>query len=341
MDQWAFFDELKAGTVRNVYFFYGPEAFIRRSALAALEKKILFPGLESMNKTVLSGAGAQAIIESCETLPMMSDYRLIVVTDCALLSSGKAKDEAQDSEALSGYLSRVPPTTCLVFDAGAAVDKRKALTKALLKLPGSVSFDALDDAHLFRWMNQQLRPLGKRMGREACETMAFVSGRDLTLLSGELLKLAAYAEGREELTGEDVEAVATHTAECTVFSMVDAISAGKAQEAFSLLNVLLYAGEARIGILAMITRHYRQMMHLCAMREERAGQGQMAKALGVPPFAVTRLLRQTGRATFEQMRARVEWCVQTDYDIKRGAMREDAALERLMLLLMERENGAF
>ena len=37
MDQWAFFDELKAGTVRNVYCFYGPEALIRRSALSALE----------------------------------------------------------------------------------------------------------------------------------------------------------------------------------------------------------------------------------------------------------------------------------------------------------------
>lgn len=337
MDQWAFFDELKAGTVRNVYLFYGPEAFIRRSALASLEKKLLFPGLESMNKTVLSGASAQAIIESCETLPMMSDYRLIVVTDCALLASGKAKDEAQDSEALVGYMSRVPPTTCLVFDAGTAVDKRKALTKALMKLPGAVSFDALDDAHLFRWMNQQLRPLGKRMSREACEALAFVSGRDLTMLSGELMKLAAYAGEREDVTHEDVTAVATRTVECTVFAMVDAISAGKVQEAFSLLNVLLYAGEARIGILAMITRHYRQMMHLCTMRDERAAQGQMAKALGVPPFAVTRLLRQTGRVPFEQMRACVALCVQTDYDIKRGALREDAALERLIFLLTQRE----
>ncbi len=26
MDQWAFFDEVKAGTVRNAYLFYGPEA---------------------------------------------------------------------------------------------------------------------------------------------------------------------------------------------------------------------------------------------------------------------------------------------------------------------------
>lgn len=335
MDQWAFFDSLKAGTVHNVYLFYGPEAYIRRSALAALEKKVLMPGLEGMNRTVMSAPSAQAIIENCETLPMMSDYRLIIVQDCGLLAPGKAKDETQDSELLAAYLARVPETTCLVFDAGEGVDKRKKLSKALLALPGAVSFDALDDTQLMRWIGQQLRPLGKKMDRAACEALAFTSGRDLTMLSGELNKLAAYVGEREMITPQDVDQIATHTAECTVFAMVDALSAGRVKDAFELLGVLLSAGEQRIGILAMITRHYRQMMHLCAMQQERMQQGQMAKALGVPPFALTRLSKQVGRRTYDTLKRSVDQCVQADYDIKRGAMREDAALDRLMLTLSQ------
>ena len=335
MDQWAFFAELKAGTVRNVYCFYGPEAFIRRSAVAKLREKVLMPGLESMNETVLSAPTAQQIIESCETLPMMSDYRLIIVRDCALAQSGKAKDEAQESAALCEYLPRVPETTCLLFDLGEGVDKRKKLSQALMKLPGAVSFDALDDAQLARWMGQTLRPLGKRMDRAACEALAFTSGRDLTLLSGELQKLAAYVGERTEITEQDIEQVATHTAECTVFAMVDAITEGRAQQAFELLGVLLQGGEQRIGILAMITRQYRQMMHLCALMRERVPQGQQAKLLGVPPFALTRLSRQVGKRSYEALRGCVEACVQADYDIKRGALREDAALEQLMLRLLD------
>ena len=335
MDQWAFFDELKAGTVRNVYCFYGPEAFIRRSAVAKLREKVLMPGLESMNETVLSAPTAQQIIESCETLPMMSDYRLIIVRDCALAQSGKAKDEAQESAALCEYLPRVPETTCLLFDLGEGVDKRKKLSQALMKLPGAVSFDALDDAQLARWMGQTLRPLGKRMDRAACEALAFTSGRDLTLLCGELQKLAAYVGERTEITEQDIEQVATHTAECTVFAMVDAITEGRAQQAFGLLGVLLQGGEQRIGILAMITRQYRQMMHLCALLRERVPQGQQAKLLGVPPFALTRLSRQVGKRSYEALRGCVEACVQADYDIKRGALREDAALEQLMLRLLD------
>ena len=335
MDQRAFFDELKAGTVRNVYCFYGPEAFIRRSAVAKLREKVLMPGLESMNETVLTAPTAQQIIESCETLPMMSDYRLIIVRDCALAQSGKAKDEAQESAALCEYLPRVPETTCLLFDLGDGVDKRKKLSQALMKLPGAVSFDALDDAQLARWMGQTLRPLGKRMDRAACEALAFTSGRDLTLLSGELQKLAAYVGERADITEQDIEQVATHTAECTVFSMVDAITEGRAQQAFELLGVLLQGGEQRIGILAMITRQYRQMMHLSALLRERVPQAQQAKLLGVPPFALTRLTRQVGKRTYDALRACVEACVQADYDIKRGALREDAALEQLMLRLLD------
>ena len=73
MDQWAFFDEFKAGMVRSVYLFYGPEAYIRKSALATLQKKLLMPGLEAMNCTFMQSPTAQQIVENCETLPMMGD----------------------------------------------------------------------------------------------------------------------------------------------------------------------------------------------------------------------------------------------------------------------------
>ena len=334
MDQQTFFKELKAGTVHNVYLFYGPETLIRKSALEQLKKRLLMPGLEGINCTTLQNPAAQQLIESCETLPMMSDYRLIIAEDCALLQTGRAKDEESDSAQLIDYIKRVPPTTCLVFYMNGAIDKRKKLTSALMKQPGVVSFDALDDAGLWRWMNQTLRRSGKTMAQDACELLAFQSGRDLTMLSGELQKLSAYAGEREEITAKDVDQIATKTAESTVFAMAEAISARKAQEAFSLLSVLLNGGEQRIGILAMITRHYRQMLHLCAMREDRVPQAQQAKLLGVPPFVLTKLTRQITGRTVATLKRDVEMCVQADYDIKRGAMREDAALDRLMLYLL-------
>ena len=332
MDQWAFFDEFKAGTVRNVYLFYGPEGYIRKSALATMQKKLLMQGLESMNCTFMQSPTAQQIIENCETLPMMGDWRLVIVQGLALLESGKAKDEAQESAALCDYLPRVPPTTCLVFECEAP-DKRKKLCQALMKLTGVVSFDTLSDARLAQWMNQTLKPLGKKMDAQACAQLAFTSGRDLTMLHGELQKLAAYVGERAVITQEDIERVATHTAECTVFAMVDALVDGQAQQAFSLLSVLLESGEERLGVLALITRQYRQMMYAKDMMDSRMPQPQMMKALGVPSFALNKLMRRAGRRTMAQLREQLDLCVKTDYDIKRGAVREEAGLDRLMLAL--------
>ena len=45
-------------------------------------------------------------------------------------------------------------------------------------------------------------------------------------------------------------------------------------------------GEQRIGVLALITRQYRQMLYAKDMQESRTPQAQMAKALGVKPDAV-------------------------------------------------------
>lgn len=135
MDQWAFFDEFKAGTVRNVYLFYGPEAYIRKSALATLQKKLLMPGLEAMNCTFMQSPTAQQIVENCETLPMMGDWRLVIVQGLALLESGKAKDEAQESKTLCDYIGRVPPSTCLVFECETP-DKRKKLCQTLMETAG-------------------------------------------------------------------------------------------------------------------------------------------------------------------------------------------------------------
>lgn len=335
MDQWAFFDEVKAGTVRNAYLFYGPEAYIRKSALTTLQKKLLTPGLEDMNCTFMQNPTAQQIVENCETLPMLDDWRLVIVQGLAPLESGKAKDEAQESKTLVDYIGRVPPSTCLVFECEAP-DKRKKLCQTLMKLPGAVSFDALSDARLTQWMNQTLRPMKKRMDANTCARLAFTSGRDLTMLNGELQKLAAYVGERETITAEDVEQIATHTAECTVFAMVDALVDGQAERAFSLLNVLLEGGEQRIGVLALITRQYRQMLYAKDMQESRTPQAQMAKALGVPPFALSQLTRRAGRRTMAQLKKQLALCVNADFDIKRGAVREEAALDRLMLALTEK-----
>lgn len=328
-----FFTALKQGEIARAYLFQGEEEHIKAKALEALRKKLLTQGFEALNETLLTNPPADDIIAAAETLPLMAERRLVVVRDSTLLSFGKAAAEEAEITKLAAYLERLPEFTCLVFYCRGLPDGRKKLTQALSKKACVVRFDPLADAALARWIRAQLRPLGKDISPENAAFLSFTAGRELLTLSQELSKLTAYLGERGEITRTDIETVVTPSLECTVFQLVDALIAGKEAEAFGRLRIMLENGEARIGILAMITRQYRNLLYVTLMQQEKLPEPEMQKRLGVQSFALRVLIRQARAFTSDTLRARLDLCVDTDYAIKSGRMREDAALERVIFLL--------
>lgn len=333
MDFQGFYQSLKENRIERIYVFSGQEEFIKASALRDLRKKILPEGLEEMNEALLENPGADALIAAAETLPMLGEKRLVVVKECALLTSGKAKDEAADSERLLEYIKNLPDTACIVFYMTANPDKRKKLTAALMKQACCVQFDPLDDINLAKWMRGRLKGHGKTISPGNAQLLAFTSGRDLTQLSGEIDKLVSFSGDRGEITQDDIESVATRTVECSIFELMDALVAGKRAQSLQLLSHLLESGEQRIGILAMMLRQYRQLLYLRMMMQDNLPQSEQMKRLAVAPFVYKRLLAQVKAYSIEKLKECVDLCVDADYAIKSGRMREDAALDRVMLIL--------
>jgi DNA polymerase III, delta subunit len=332
----GFFEALKQGDVRPLYLFEGEEEHIKGKALEALRKRLLPEGLEAVNETILVNPPASDVIAAAETLPLMAERRLVLVRDSALLSAGKAANEADDSKKLSDYLASPPETASIVFYCDQQPDGRKKLTQALRKMAAVVTFARLGDAALAKWMQQQTRPHGKTISYETAIALAFTAGREMLTLVQELSKLCAYADSRQEIIQADIDAVVTPSLECTVFQLVDALVDGKEAEAFRLLSVMLEHGESRIGILAMLARQYRHLLHLRLMAGAGVSEGEAQKRLGVPPFAFRRLVRQMEGVETDTLRNRLDLCVDMDYAIKSGKLREDAALERAMLILCKR-----
>jgi len=328
-----FFAALKNDQVARAYLFHGEEEFVKEKALSALRAKLLPAGLEDLNENILTAPRSDAVIAAAETLPMLADRRLVLVRDCALLTSGKAADESGESERLCGYLDNLPDTVCLVFYCRGNADGRKKLVTALEKKGMAVKFAPLDDAALGKWVRSQFKSQGKKITAEDAAYLTFVCGRELMNLSGEIGKLAAYAGNREEILRSDIDQVATRSLECTVFQLVDALVARKEGEAFRLLDIMLQAGEGRIGILAMLIRQYRLLTYLKLMQADGQSEDAMRSRLGVPSFAFRRLVQQARGMETAAVRQKLDLCVDTDFAIKSGKMREDAALERAMLKL--------
>ncbi len=323
MEYREFYDKLKEGSLPGLLLLHGEEEYVKRNALEALRSATLPEGLEVMNEAVFDGtADETALIEALETLPFMAERRLVIVRDHPLTGSGPGGDGAR----LIEYLPRMPEYATLAFYARGNADMRRKVPSAIQKAGGAVIFRPLDDRELNAFLARECQRRGKKIAAAAVERLVFLCGRDLTVLTLELDKIAAHAGERGSIGVADVEAVATPNLEANVFRMADALFDGKAAAAESLRRALLREGESPIMILAVLTRNLRQLHHAKLVLDAGLPRAEAEKAAGVSGYAASRVLNRASKMDAKALEKAKNACAQADYDIKSGVRSEDAAL---------------
>lgn len=340
MDHNAFFNQLKLGRIGRCYLFDGEEEYVKHEAWRQLYQALMPDGLEALNYSALHNPDTEELIMACETLPMMCERRLVTVYDYTPLSAPKRKDSAEEDvpakgsdASLTEYIGRLPDTVCLVFYVKGKADSRKALAKAIEKLQGHVVFDRLNESECCRWVKSQAKKAGYTLAQDMASYLVFTVGSDVSALKQELDKLFGYAQEHGTITAEDIDAICTKSTECTVFQMVDAQVDGRTDTAFILLNNLLYAGEDRMMVLAMLLRQYRLMYHVRRLTDEKVPSSSYAQLLGIAPFAAERTRRQAVRFPAEKLKAAYDYLLDYEYRIKQGAASQTACAENAMLQL--------
>ncbi len=331
-----FFSALRNGQIQKCYLFEGEEEFTKQAALKALREKTAGGDFAAMNDTRLTDPAPDALIAAAETLPFMSEKRFVEVRDSAMLLSGKPKDydESGAVKRLDAYLDDLPDTAVIVFSVRGKADSRKKLYQILKKKAQAVSFDPLDDRELSQWIARTLKKEGKKIGQAACQRLWFSAGRDLTLLNNEIGKLAAYTDGRDEVTEEDVQAVCVQSTEYKVFDMTDALLSGQGAKALRTLDGLLRDGEERLTLLSLVGRQCRQMRYAKALAAAGNQPGEIAAKMGVPPFIARKTLDTAKAYTMDQLGQMTRLCLDSEYLVKSGQLSDAGTLEKVMLQIL-------
>ncbi|MBR6028096.1 MAG: DNA polymerase III subunit delta [Clostridia bacterium] len=329
---------------------------MKQEALRALRERVLEPGLEDLNGVTLDNPGADQLIEACETVPVLSDRRLVVVRDFAGFRTKKAKgnaeagktdqgeEEAEASESgdgnaagkeIAAFLPRLPMSTVLVFAETGRVNKTTSLYKAVVKNGQEVSCDKLKGEALAGWIVERFRREGKLCPRSTAHTLIFVSGAESSLLEGEILKLCAYVGSREGITEDDVREAASASAEFSVFRMLDEVVSGSEARALELLHRMLVGGESPVGILAMLLRQYRLLQMILIMRSDRLSPEEMGQRTGLSGFPLEQYLKQAAIVKAGEVKFAVRLLVSTEYAFKTGRLPEKGLAETAVLELLE------
>ena len=338
MKREAFFQNVKKAAFERVYFFYGPEEYVKASALAALRGALLPEGLEMVNEAVLSNPSLEDLDAAAQTLPFMAERRLVVVNDLAALRQGRGEGEGEetatgDGKALLEWCAHAPDTACVVIYHEGKLDERRTLAKGLIALPGSVRFDYLVGEELRKWIVQAAERQGKRFEKAALNEFVPGAGEDLQAISGALEQVCAYTGEAAEIDLAAVRAIVRPPLDAKVFAMIDAIMAGNMARAQIAVKTLVDEGESRVGILALIIRQLRLMTDIRLLQDARKTAPEIAQALKLTDFVYRKTASSVRTLAAPEILVAYRRCVDADFQFKSGQIGEQAALDRAIFTL--------
>lgn len=331
-------DDIKNKKIRKLYLFFGPEEFLKKYYVESLEKILLTDEFRSLNRIVLEGKQDMGrLTDYCETLPVFSDRKLVIVKNSGLFKSKKKdgdvkkeKPQSQNDE-LYAFLQDLPEHVCLVFYE-AEVDKRlKAALDAVKKYGLAVEFEYQKPDELIRWISRKFKASGREIDPSTAARLIESCEQGMTEVLSEAEKLLAYTEGRVKITSEDVEKVCTKSIKSRIFDLTDAIAEKKSSRALGLLNDMIILKEPVPKILFMIAKQFRQILQARLLKEEGCSLGEIASRMGISSYIAGKILKQASNFSQARLKKAVEIGLELDLAVKTGRLEDRVAAELLII----------
>lgn len=330
MDFNALFKNINSGIIDNIYLFYGEEDYLKQYAINLLKKQIIPPEYEVLNYQVIEGNKAtfDDIKNSCDTIPFMNDYRMVLINDFDATSFSD-KDTNQ-VEKLLEYLKELSSSTCMVFCVNGKIDKRKKLFRYIDKNGTSVEFNTLNFFQLKKWIKKYLSDRKKKFSDDALNTFITNCSNRLIEIKNELDKIIDYSGTMKVITVSQVNAIVSDYIQNNIFVLVDGIGEKDYFKAMKAMDELITNNEPVLRILSMITRQFRLLVNIKLMTEKGYSFKQISKKLRLPEFVTKKCINQCKNFRISDLEKLMKLCLQADYMIKTGQFDEKLAVELLV-----------
>lgn len=322
----------------NPLFFYGREQYLIRWATEAIVERFVAPPMLSLdfNKAEGGTMSLDALKNLCETLPMGSERRVVVVEDLPAASGKSSKWFSETDEAsLADYIKTLPDTVMLIFTSE-ETDKRKKFFKAIQATGGCYEFGKLEQGQLRSFIEKRLRQSGKAAKANVIDHLIALSGyydkeSDYTLfrLENDLKKAVAHSMDTEIIAADMCVAVSGNS-ETYVFDLIDALTEGKKGDAFRHLHELLSSGENEYKLLALICSQFETILMAGELLAQNKRFEEIRTLLGLHEFRVRKAVRYAESRSLPKLRSTLLHAYEIDKTIKSGSMDARLALELLI-----------
>jgi DNA polymerase III subunit delta len=317
--------DVRTGVLGPLYYIYGDEPYLVERGVRLLMSRGVDEDFREFNLTVFYGNESKGdeIVAAAQTLPMFAERRVVVVRKSSALSAAAL-------EVLSGYVQDPAPSTCLVFQ-GEKIDQRKKFFLDLKKRGCLVEYRRLYENQLGVFIRNEAASYGKRLEPAAQEMLGHLVGNNLQELATQIEKVATYVGEREVIKVDDVRQIASDTKVDSVFDLANALGEKNLGKSLRTLHTILRDGEAPLMLLAMLTRHYRQLRLVKELLDKRLSSAEIGKAAGINPYFVKGVIDQAKHYRLAEFVKVFETIYATDLALKTSGGRPNDLMERLVM----------
>lgn len=320
--------QLKQNNICSCYLFYGTEQYLKMKYINLLKKTLLEVSTEAMNFDIFEGnkQDIASILDSAETLPFLSDKRFLIVKESGLFQTGRKND----TEKIANYIKTIPDTTCILFVEN-DVDKRGKLYKVVAKYGYIAEMNGLSEKELLYWIIRECKKNKFEIETKIASYLLYVVGSDMIQLEAEIKKLGSFLPENAQVTSYDIDIVCTKSLETKIFDLINAMINGQSKDAITIYHNLLLMKESPLMVLAMIIRQFRMILQCKVLLEQRQSQSEIAYKMKIRDFMVREYSKQSKYFKIGELKQALNYCLQTDINIKTGKISSELALELLIL----------
>lgn len=336
MNYAEFIKKLKEDSLLPLYLFIGEEKYLIDDTINRIKEKYIDKSLESINFTVLNGKNINQddIVNACETLPFMSEKKVVILNEIALF----LVDGIIDEKEFYKYMDNIGEHCLLIItDRSGDLKKTTKFYKFFKKNNNVVEFNKLNKSQLQAWTKQQLEINNRQMNVSNINyfmdrSSYFSKNHDIDLynLKGEIDKLINYSD-TVEIKKDDIESIGQRSLDNNIFDLLGAISDGNSDKALQVFNELYSLNEPALKILFMITRQVRLLLNYKLYKDKGYQDKDIGSKLKIKPYELRKITQQSKKHDISVLKRCFHHLLLVDKKLKTSTLDDKLEMEMLII----------
>ena len=317
------FRERLSGNKCGNYLFFGEETYLKRYWLEMTRKTFAKEDDSAFDHVILNtDSGLSAMADAIMSPPFMSEYKLIELheVDYSSISSEKM-DTLLSAGAASGEMGNVVIvlyTEENEFDPGSLPKKPSAVYRKLTEVFEPVYFQKVTSGRLAAWLSKHFAH--ERIIAEPREIDEMIGrcGESMQVLANETDKLCSYlhSQGRDRLTGEDIELVCSCGIGEDDFALSNAILSRNRINAFGAVREMKSRHVEPVIALSGISRVCCELYGVSLLMDSGASKAAIAAKTKMHPYKVGLYMDAVKRWGKDRIKDSVRMCSEADASVK-------------------------